>query len=63
MAFASRPARSGLELSFRRMRQVLNCALARSPGPRSAACARLATRAMLKFRSGVESLVRAGWGA
>lgn len=45
MALASRPARRGQLRSLRRMRQVLSWALARSPGPRRRAWARLAFRA------------------
>src|SRR5262249_54539159 len=42
MALASCPAFQGQQRSLRRMRQVLSWALARSPGPRSVAWARLA---------------------
>jgi hypothetical protein len=42
MALAMRPACQGQQRSLRRMCQVLSWALARSPGPRSAAWARLA---------------------
>ncbi len=42
-ALARRPARWGQQRSFRRMRQDLSWAFARSPGPRSLACARLAS--------------------
>ena len=42
MASASCPAFHGQQPSLCRMRQVLSWALARSPGPRSLACARLA---------------------
>jgi Reverse transcriptase (RNA-dependent DNA polymerase) len=42
MALASCPAFHGQQRSLRRMRQVLSWALARSPGPRSLAWARLA---------------------
>jgi hypothetical protein len=42
MALASRPARQGQQRSLRKMRQVLSWALARSPGLRSVAWARLA---------------------
>jgi hypothetical protein len=42
MALASCPAFHGQQRSLRRMRQVLSWALARSPGPRSVAWARLA---------------------
>jgi hypothetical protein len=42
MALASCPAFQGQQRSFRRMRQVLSWALARSPGARSFAWARLA---------------------
>jgi len=43
MALASRPAFQGQQRSLRRMRQDLSWALARSPGPRNRACARLAS--------------------
>jgi hypothetical protein len=43
MALASCPARQGQQRSFRRMRQVLSWAIARSPGARSFAWARLAS--------------------
>src|SRR5256885_2213094 len=42
MALASCPARQGQQRSLRRMRQLLSWALARSPGARSWAWARLA---------------------
>jgi hypothetical protein len=43
MALASYPARQGQQQSLRKMRQDLSWALARSPGTRSRACARLAS--------------------
>jgi hypothetical protein len=43
MALASCPALHGQQRSFRRMRQDFSWALARSPGARSRACARLAS--------------------
>jgi hypothetical protein len=42
MALASCPARQGQQRSLRKMRQALSWALARSPGPRNWAWARLA---------------------
>lgn len=43
MALASRPMRRGLRRTLCRTRQYLSWALARSPGPRSRACALLAS--------------------
>ncbi|SRR6266496_1563750 len=43
MALASCPARQGQQRSLRRMCQVFSWALARPPGDRSCACARLAS--------------------
>jgi hypothetical protein len=56
MALASCPAFQGQQRSLRRMRQVFSWALARSPGPRSRAWARLAAfceGGLLRTLSGV----------
>src|SRR5205814_9175296 len=64
MALASCPARQGQQRSLRRMRQVLSWALARSPGLRSWAWARLASfweEGLFRPRYGIRTSSPAPW--